>query len=75
VQREAFFAYKLRVTIFDCAVSPETMANNCNQLAMVDTDGILQKGSIDTVFEDNCKPFGDRDACKKIAEILRTIKP
>lgn len=74
VQREAFFASKPCVTVFDYVAWPETMVNNCNQLAKADTNDILQKCSVKPVFDDSYKPFGDGHACEKICDILRTIQ-
>ncbi len=74
VQREAFFASKPCVTVFDYVAWPETMTNGCNQLAKADTEDILGKCRVEPVFDDNYKPFGNGDACKKIVEILRIVK-
>ncbi len=74
VQREAFFASKPCVTVFDYVAWPETMTNGCNQLAKADTEDILGKCRVEPVFDDNYKPFGNGDACKKIFEILRIVK-
>lgn len=74
VQREAFFAAKPCVTVFDYVAWPETMVNDCNQLAKADTNDILQKCSMKPVFNDSYKPFGDGHACEKICDILRTIQ-
>lgn len=74
VQREAFFASKPCVTVFDYVAWPETMVNDCNQLSKADTNDILQKCSMKPVFSDSYKPFGDGHACEKICDILRTIQ-
>lgn len=74
VQREAFFASKPCVTVFDYVVWPETMANNCNQLAKPDCSDILDKFTNIPIFDDSYKPFGDGDACEKICDVLRTIE-
>ncbi|NBK25770.1 MAG: UDP-N-acetylglucosamine 2-epimerase (non-hydrolyzing), partial [Spirochaetia bacterium] len=74
VQREAFFAFKPCVTVFDYVAWPETMIDNCNQLAKADTDDILLKCSIKPVFDAGYKPFGDGHACEKICDILRMIE-
>jgi len=73
VQREAFFASKPCVTVFDYEAWPETMINKCNQLAKADTADILAKCRIQPVFDAAYKPFGDGHACEKICDILRTF--
>lgn len=74
VQREAFFASKPCVTVFDYVAWPETMVNNCNQLAKPDTNDILEKCGVEPVFDDSYQPFGDGHACEKICDILRMIQ-
>ncbi len=69
LQREAFFAGKQCVTIFDYVVWPETMVNNRNQLAKPDKDDILSKLDCQqTVTEDT--PFGDGYSAKKIIDYI-----
>lgn len=69
LQREAFFAGKQCVTIFDYVVWPETMANKRNQLAKPDKEDILSKLSCEQkITEDN--PFGDGKSAYKILEYI-----
>ncbi|MEG2639547.1 MAG: UDP-N-acetylglucosamine 2-epimerase, partial [Clostridiales bacterium] len=70
VQREAFFAKKPSVTIFDYIGWPETMVNNCNILSKANATEILEKLSINPCFDDNYKPFGDGHASEKIVKEL-----
>lgn len=74
VQREAFFAGKPCVTVFDYVAWPETMANNCNQLAKPDCNDILAKFKNIPIFDDSYKPFGDGHACEKVCDVLRTVE-
>ena len=74
VQREAFFAGKPCVTVFDYVAWPETMTNNCNQLAKPDCNDILTKFKNIPIFDDSYKPFGDGHACEKICDVLRTVE-
>lgn len=71
LQREAFFAKKPCVTIFDWVGWPETMVNNCNQLAKPNKMDILTKLNTDVRFDDNYQPFGDGHAAVKIVERIR----
>ncbi|MCQ2361436.1 MAG: UDP-N-acetylglucosamine 2-epimerase (non-hydrolyzing) [Acidaminococcaceae bacterium] len=68
LQREAFFAKKPCVTVFDWVGWPETMVNNCNQLAKPNKMDILTKLNTDVKFDDNYQPFGDGHAAVKIVE-------
>lgn len=74
VQREAFFAGKPCVTVFDYVAWPETMVNNCNQLAKPNCNDILNKFKNTPIFDNSYKPFGDGHACEKICDVLRTIE-
>ena len=72
VQREAFFAGKQCVTIFDYVVWPETMIDNRNQLAKPDKKDILHKlEAIQTITDD--MPFGDGYSAKKMLEHINKI--
>ena len=72
LQREAFFAGKQCVTIFDYVVWPETMINNRNQLAKPDKKDILQKlNAVQTITDD--MPFGDGYSAKKMLEHINNI--
>ena len=70
LQREAFFAKKQCVTVFDHVVWPETMVDMRNQLALPEREDILAKlGAVQTV-RDEYQPFGDGHAGEKIVELL-----
>lgn len=70
LQREAFFAEKQCVTIFDYVVWPETMIDNRNQLARADKEDILNKiNNKQTLRKDNL-PFGDGRSSEKIVQII-----
>lgn len=70
LQREAFFAQKPCVTVFDYVGWPETMVNCCNQLAKPDKLDILAKLSASVRFDPSYRPFGDGHSAEKIvAEI------
>ena len=68
LQREAYFARKPCVTVFDRVVCPETMVNNCNQLAKPDKADILEKLSVEVRFDPAYQPFGDGHSAEKIVE-------
>ena len=70
VQREAYFAQVPCVTVFDYAVWPETMHDNCNQLAKPDAADIIKKLQAKPVFRQEENPFGDGHACEKIVSII-----
>lgn len=74
LQREAFFAQKQCVTVFDHIIWPETMRDNRNQLAKPNTEDILSKlSAVQTI--DNCyMPFGKGNASKKIVRTLEEYK-
>lgn len=71
VQREAFFAGKPCVTVLDFVVWPETMRNNCNQLAKPDKTDILAKLSVPVTFDPAYQPFGDGHSAEKIVEKIK----
>lgn len=71
VQREAFFAGKPCVTVLDFVVWPETMRNNCNQLAKPDKADILAKLSVPVTFDSSYQPFGDGHSAEKIVEKIK----
>lgn len=71
VQREAFFAGKPCVTVLDFVVWPETMRDNCNQLAQPDKADILSKLSECVAFDPAYQPFGDGHSAEKIVKIIR----
>lgn len=68
VQREAFFAKKPCVTVLDFVVWPETMVNNCNQLAKPEKVDILAKLSCEITFDPTYQPFGDGHSAEKIVK-------
>ena len=68
LQREAFFAKKPCVTVFDYVAWPETMVGNCNQLSKPNRNEILEKLSTDVIFDDSYQPFGDGHSAEKIVE-------
>ena len=71
LQREAFFAGKPCVTVLDRVLWPETMVNNCNQLARPDKADILDKLRPDVAFDPSYRPFGDGHSAEKIVERIR----
>ena len=74
LQREAFFAEKQCVTIFDYVVWPETMVDNRNQLSKPDKNEILEKLNKHQSLKEN-HAFGDGYSYKKIiAEINNLLK-
>lgn len=71
LQREAFFAKKPCVTVFDYVGWPETMVNNCNQLAKPDKADILDKLGTNVTFDPAYRPFGDGRSAEKIVERIK----
>ena len=71
LQREAFFAQKPCVTVFDYVGWPETMRDRCNQLAKPEKRDILDKLSVPVVFDPGYQPFGDGHSAEKIVEKIR----
>lgn len=69
LQREAFFAGKQCVTVFDYVVWPETMIGNRNQLAKADRRDILNKLSCTQRITDN-NAFGDGESASRILEYI-----
>ena len=67
LQREAFFAEKQCVTVFDYVSWPETMIDNRNQLAKPDKNDILDKLSKPQEIKEN-HAFGDGHSAQKILE-------
>lgn len=70
LQREAFFAGKKCVTVFDHVVWPETMVQNRNQLAAPLEKDILEKLMVEQVIDSAYQPFGDGHAAEKIVSYL-----
>ncbi len=73
LQREAFFAKKPCVTVFDYVGWPETMVNNCNQLAKLEKADILAKLAVKIVFDEGYLSFGDGHGTEKIVERIREV--
>lgn len=71
LQREAFFAGKPCVTVFDYVAWPETMANGCNRLAKPDRADILEKLGAEVSFDPDYRPFGDGHSAEKIVEKIK----
>lgn len=71
LQREAFFAEKPCVTVFDYVAWPETMVNQCNQLAKPDRADILEKLGAEVRFDPEYQPFGDGHSAEKIVEKIK----
>lgn len=71
LQREAFFAGKPCVTVFDYVGWPETMVNRCNQLAKPDRADILEKLGMEVRFDPKYQPFGDGHSAEKIVEKIK----
>ncbi len=69
LQREAFFAEKQCVTIFDYIVWPETMVDNRNQLAKPDKNDILDKLSRVQEIRENYA-FGDGKSARRIVDYI-----
>lgn len=73
LQREAFFAQKPCVTVFNWVGWPETMVHNCNQLAKPDKADILSKLGAQVWFDPAYQPFGDGHAAEKIVGHIRAF--
>ena len=71
LQREAFFAQKPCVTVFDYVGWPETMRDHCKQLAKPDKADILAKLSVPVTFDPAYQPFGDGHSAEKIVEKIK----
>lgn len=70
LQREAFFAEKQCVTVFNKVSWPETMIDNRNQLADTNKNDIINKLNAEQIVNSIDKPFGDGHSAKKIVKIL-----
>lgn len=70
LQREAFFAGKKCVTVFDVPIWPETMASHRNDLAKPDTKDIWEKLNLEQGIDDDYQPFGDGHAAEKIVAAM-----
>ncbi|MDD4493411.1 MAG: UDP-N-acetylglucosamine 2-epimerase, partial [Eubacteriales bacterium] len=74
LQREAFFAQKQCVTVFDYVVWPETMLDNRNQLSKPKYDEIREKLDSEQKIDSGYKPFGGGHSGEKIVDILLSMK-
>lgn len=74
LQREAFFAGKKCVTVFDVPIWPETMVNHRNDLTSPMAEEILQKLELKQHIDDDYRPFGDGHAAEKIVRALEGYK-
>lgn len=72
LQREAFFAKKQCVTVFDYIVWPETMKDNRNQLAKPEKEDILTKLNREQVIHEDYS-FGDGKSYQKIVEKIESL--
>ena len=70
LQREAFFAGKQCVTVFNDVIWPETMVSNRNQLAKPDKNDILEKLNKRQIVDDGYQPFGDGHSSEMICSEL-----
>lgn len=73
LQREAFFAGKQCVTLFDRVIWPETMVGNWNQLSAADQKEIKAKLAVPVSEEPVGQPFGDGHSSERIVRILQDI--
>ena len=73
LQREAFYAQKPCVTVFDHVAWPETMVDYCNQLAKPDKSDILAKLDTPVRFDPSCRPFGDGPSAEKITAEIKNL--
>lgn len=76
LQREAFFAEKKCVTVFDYVIWPETMTDGRNELAKPDMADILEKLGNPQEIQKGYHPFGDGHAAERVVEqiCLRSCK-
>lgn len=73
LQREAFFAGKQCVTLFDRVIWPETMIENWNQLSSADCKENKRKLSVSAEAVPIGTPFGDGHSAEKIVETLKRV--
>lgn len=74
LQREAFFAEKQCVTVFDYVVWPETMVGNRNQLSKPKKNEILEKLNTTMEIDNSDRPFGDGHASRRIVALMKGIE-
>lgn len=72
LQREAFFAKKQCVTVFDYVVWPETMKDNRNQLAKPVKEDILTKLNKEQIIYEDYS-FGDGKSYQKIVNKIEEL--
>lgn len=70
LQREAFFAAKKCVTVFNFVAWPETMVEHRNDLAAPNVEDILSKLALTQRIDPTYQPFGDGHAAEKIVRAL-----
>lgn len=70
LQREAFFAEKQCLFVFDRVSWPETMVGNRNQLSAPKAEEILRKLSAVQTVDSSYLPFGDGHAGTRICQSL-----
>lgn len=70
LQREAFFAGKKCVTVFDFPIWPETMVGNRNNLAKPKMEDVLGKLALEQEIDESYQPFGDGYAAEKIVAAM-----
>lgn len=71
LQREAFFAQKPCLTIFDFVSWPETLINENNQMIKPDKEAILTGLNKVIVFDKSYQPFGDGHSSEKIVKKIK----
>lgn len=70
LQREAFFAKKQCITVFDNVIWPETMVDNRNQLSKPSAREILEKIQKTQIVDENYRPFGNAHSADIICQEL-----
>lgn len=70
LQREAFFAGKKCVTVFNCVIWPETMMDGRNVLSKPSFCDIINKLEMPQKISPDYKPFGDGHSGEKIVKAL-----
>lgn len=73
LQREAFWAKKQCVTLFDHIIWHETHIGNRNQLSACKCEEILKKLASAQSVNDDYKPFGDGDSAGKILSSIENF--
>ena len=73
LQREAFFAEKKCVTVFDFPIWPETMVDHRNDLAKPKAGDILSKLALEQRIREGYQPFGDGHSAAKIVAAMETM--